>query len=349
MRYLFVTTYPPTHCGIGAYAYQEVLALQEQGHIVNVTSVDGAGDCDFIWNVKGGLRLLKLVALAPFYERIVIQYHPAFFYRSDHSKDKLFVTLAFLLLFLATKRKTEILCHEFPKARPPYQGSIVRRCKWKLFQLTWKLCPKVVFHTNLERNDFAALFGLSPLSERLEVRTHGAKFRRFCRMSQSEARRSLGLPQDRIVFLSIGFIQRHKGFDRVVRAIRSASAPQVNYYIVGSLRTEEFENLEYLAELSELVAQSPGTHVVEGFVTDEEFDKWIIASDWVVLPYREIWSSGVLARAQLYDRPAIISAVGGLPDQAGQNSLLFSNDSELIAALLQAASLSGTSIFGSTI
>ena len=47
------------------------------------------------------------------------------------------------------------------------------------------------------------------------------------------------------------------------------------------------------------------------------FDRWIVAADTVVLPYRHIWSSSVAERAALFGRPVIATRVGGLADQVG--------------------------------
>jgi hypothetical protein len=75
--------------------------------------------------------------------------------------------------------------------------------------------------------------------------------------------------------------------------------------------------------------------LVEGFMSDEMFDRWIVAADVVVLPYRNIWSSGVLERAQLYNVPAIVTDVGGLRHQVADRSgvAVVSTDAELRTAL----------------
>jgi hypothetical protein len=49
----------------------------------------------------------------------------------------------------------------------------------------------------------------------------------------------------------------------------------------------------------------------------------------------------VLGRAKLLDRPAIVSAVGGLPDQAGERDLLFNTDEDLVSALQAVAAKLG--------
>jgi len=73
------------------------------------------------------------------------------------------------------------------------------------------------------------------------------------------------------------------------------------------------------------------------FVSKEDFDTWITAADWTIFPYLATSSSGVLARTRLLQRPAIISAVGGLPNQAAEPDLLFTTDEELVDILQLAA------------
>jgi hypothetical protein len=69
--------------------------------------------------------------------------------------------------------------------------------------------------------------------------------------------------------------------------------------------------------------------LIEQYVTDELFDTWLMASDCVIVPYREIWSSGVAARAKLFNKPIIASNVGGLKDQLGGKDIIFNDDEEL--------------------
>jgi glycosyltransferase involved in cell wall biosynthesis len=76
---------------------------------------------------------------------------------------------------------------------------------------------------------------------------------------------------------------------------------------------------------------------VEGYVSDEDFDAWIAAADRLVLPYRRSWSSGALARARALGTPAIVSAVGGLAEQAGPDDTVFTDDAELAALLREPA------------
>lgn len=332
MRYLMVSTYPPTHCGIGAYAEQSVAQLRAQGHVVDVVSPDGQGNVDFAWDLRGGGKLLRLFSLLRYYDRVVIQYHWAFFYNDLFLRRgrwaTLLTTLCFMLLFLR-KRRLEIVAHEIPYV-PGKQG-------W-LYKWQWKLAPRIVFHTPSEVEQFEKHYGIRLQRSRIEIRTHHDVFQRFSSHGRESARRQLAIAGDKLMFLCIGFIQRHKGFHRAAGAFVEAQLPESELFIVGSPRILDGETLMYLSELQESVAGRSNIHLLESYVSNEAFDTWIAASDFVVFPYSEIWSSGVLARTRLLRRPAIIAAVGGLPDQADDNDILFGSDEELISAFQTAAS-----------
>jgi glycosyltransferase involved in cell wall biosynthesis len=331
LRYLMVSTYPPTHCGIGAYGEQSVAQLREHGHVVDVVSPDGQGNVDFAWDLRGGWKLLQLFQLLPYYDHVVIQYHWAFFYLDPFSAanrwDTLKTTLSFILLFLRS-RKVEVVAHEIPYLT----GRLRALYGWK-----WKLAPRLVLHTQHERDRFEKHYHLRLEGSRVELRQHHQVFQKFAEYTQTSARQDLGLHSDRAIFLCIGFIQKHKGFHRAIQAFVQADLPVGDLYVVGSLRVADAENQAYLAELRRLAGGHPRVHVVESFISNEEFDAWITASDWVMFPYSEIWSSGVLARTRLLQRPAIISAVGGLSEQAGERDILFTTDEELVSAFLVAA------------
>jgi glycosyltransferase involved in cell wall biosynthesis len=325
-----VTTHPPTHCGIGSYAEQNIAQLRSQGHVVDVVSPDGGGNVDYAWDLRGGTKILKLRELAPYYDRIVIQYTWAFFYSDvrlpEYRKDTLKTTLSFLYLFLRY-RKIQVIVHEIP-----YLEGRMR----KLFGWHWKFVD-IVFHTRAERERLETHYGIRLRNSRVELRDHHHVFQRFANHTQASARRSLGIPGAQTVFLCIGFIQRHKGFHRAIRAFVESGLKNAQLYVVGSLRFIDGETLGYLNELREQAEGHPNINILESFVSSEEFDTWIIAADWVVFPYTEIWSSGVLARTRLLERPSIIADLGGLPDQAGGRDILFRSDEDLVRAFQCAA------------
>ena len=327
MKILMVTPYPPSRNGIAAYSEQLAKHLRAGGDRVAVVSPDASG-AQYRANPHTIGGVLRIILLSRRHHRTLIQYTPDLFF-GRHGKLGFLRDIAGLALVLLAGRRVEVYAHEadYGKARGR------RRRMWSR---VWRLADRVVTHTERERTDLIKAFSLDP--QRVIVVHHGAAFVPRTSADRDAARRRLGVAPDQYVFLCIGFIQPHKGFDRAVRALaRLDAGRKVRLDIVGSVRVRTDEFAAYLTMLRRMVEADPRANLHEGYVTDARFDTWIVAADAVVLPYREIWSSGVIERAALFNRPAIITEVGGLAHQARDNTVIVHNEVELAEAMARLA------------
>jgi glycosyltransferase involved in cell wall biosynthesis len=330
MRILYVSPYPPVRDGIAAYAVQDVAKLRREGHDVEVLSPwpSAAHHHLDLRTPRGVAALAKRVRR---YDKVVVQFHPDMFFpltaEAKHLASAIALTGTFRLA-----REVEVVVHEvnYDLGQGASPSAVAMR-------RMWHAPDRILLHTDKERTEFLKAFHTNP--ERTLLLKHGRSFVRHTQHDQASARKSLGIDADVVMFLAIGFIQPHKGYDRAVRAFRGLDRRGAQLYVVGSLRVEDSSYVSYLEELRALTASTPGVHLVEGFVSDELFDRWIVAADVVVLPYRNIWSSGVLERAQLYGVPAIVTDVGGLRNQvAGRSDVaIVAADIDLRTAMEQHA------------
>jgi glycosyltransferase involved in cell wall biosynthesis/SAM-dependent methyltransferase len=350
MRILLVSSYPPDRCGIASYAVQMAAALRRQGHQVEVISPRPSAAqhwADYSRAARGVLRVLALSRRA---DRTIVQLFPDLLFTASSSVGML-RRLSFLRRWVAAAllfrlgRRVELVVHEAPyralSGRRDLRGRI-GRAMWR----TLVTLPEATFvHTRWERQQLVDATGVD--AGRIRLLPHGDAFVRRAGPDRPLARRELGLPDDSFLFLSIGYLQPHKGFDRGMRALSDLAGDpgRVQLHVVGSARVLTPEVLDHVDELRRLASTIPGVTLHEEYVSDEAFDRWIVASDAVVLPYRDIWSSGVLERAKLYGRPAIVSDAGGLRDQAEGSTRVVCDDDELRQAM---AELSGAPLRGGT-
>jgi SAM-dependent methyltransferase len=197
-------------------------------------------------------------------------------------------------------------------------------------RLAWSGARHVEFHTEHEIDEMRRRLGVTPKHPLL--RDHGRYFRPHVAETKEEARGRLGLEVGIPILLCIGFIQPHKGFDRAVRAFRRVPG-HAKLMVVGSISTEIPELRGYMNELLDLAVTDERVEVHERMVSDEEFDRWIVASDVVLLPYREIWSSGVLERSRVLGRPVVATRAGGLAEQVRPGDVVVADDDELADAI----------------
>lgn len=324
MRILMVSPYPPARDGLANYAVQEVKRLRADGNDVEVLS-PGPSAAHHHLDLNGVRGALALARRVRGYDRVIVQYHPAIFLRGNSTPgERARVYLALAAAWTAAHH-VELRVHEFPHAgAETVRESLAAR-------RMWAAVDRISVHTNRERTELAAAFGLP--TNTIEVAEHGANFERRTSVERVEARVRLGLAAEGFVFLSIGFLQPHKGFDRAIRAFAGLADHGCRLEIVGSVRVEDAEYVSYVEELRNLAATTAGVTLREEYVSDTEFDVWLVAADALVLPYRLIWSSGVCERAALYQRPVIASRAGGLADQVGGTAVLVDNDQELAAAM----------------
>jgi glycosyltransferase involved in cell wall biosynthesis len=314
-----VSSYPPRHCGIGAYAHTQVERLRGDGHRVTVISPpDGDGDVKVPF--VAGTQFREAARLGRDADRIVVHFQPALYYRPRAPVSKVATSLG-LLRLCRTRPQTEILVHEadHPKRwRPDYV----------LLAAAFRAAPVLLFHTEAERRRLERAYGIDV---RARVVPHVEGITVHARLDRAEARARLGLPAEEPILVSPGFLHPAKGLERGIEAVRAAGGGRL--YVVGSVKDRTARNEEYAARLRSLAPQVPGVELRERYLDDDELDAWIAAADALVLPYRRSWSSGALARAQALGTPVIVSAVGGLAEQASSRDVVVRDDVELRAAV----------------
>lgn len=328
-RILVVTPYAPWRDGIGAYALQQVRRLRRDGHHVEVLSPKPSA-AHHHGDLRGRAGALRLRTLGKQFDEVVVHFHPDVVYRLPPTGgSRLDTALAYGAAFRALPH-VELRLHEIDHSWA-HEPRTAWATKWMLAG-----ADRITVHSAEQRAKLVADFGVP--ADRVELVDHGVDFAPRTTATRAQARATLGLPPDDHVFLCIGFIQPHKGFDRAARAFAGLGAAGARLDIVGSVRVTDQQARDHLAELRAIEAREPGVHLHVGFVGDEMFDRWIVAADTVVLPYRHIWSSSVAERAALFGRPVIATDVGGLGHQVEvmEGSVLVRDNAELARAMAAA-------------
>lgn len=322
-----LTHFPPMRGGISAYAEQAVARLREQGDEVIVAS-PRSSDADDVLDVSVRGAGTRLARLARSSDRFVVQFHPDMLGEQGSSLFARSLALLRLARGLRAAPASELCIHEVNYGAGP-SAPLQRR----LVRPIWNLADTVTVHTERERRAFVERFGVD--GDRVRVVSQGEHLVRRTDAVQGAAREELGLPSDDVILLSIGFLQPNKGFDRAIRAFGAIAPTAARLFVVGSAWRDDPPARRHLEELRELAGQTAAVELREGYVGDEEFDRWIVASDALVLPYRRGWSSNVLERGVLYGRPVIMSRTGGMAEQGSNRPsvILIDDDAGLAEAL----------------
>jgi glycosyltransferase involved in cell wall biosynthesis len=148
---------------------------------------------------------------------------------------------------------------------------------------------------------------------------------------KEEARRYLNIKTDAFVILFFGFIRQYKGLDLLLEAMgiinnqistKSSwnnqepktsihhSPLTIRLLIAGEFYEDDKPYLEQIDRLG--IGES--LILKTNFIPDQEVKYYFSTADVVIQPYRNATQSGVTPLAYHYEKPMIVTNVGGLPD-----------------------------------
>ena len=129
---------------------------------------------------------------------------------------------------------------------------------------------------------------------------------------QKDALSKLGLDQDWKYILFFGFIRDYKGLDLLIKAFADNrfQSEKIRLIIAGEYYTDKEPYLKLIREnnLEDKIIQ------VDKFITDSEVADYFNACNLVVQPYKSATQSGVTQIAYHFNKPMIVTDVGGLAE-----------------------------------
>ena len=131
-------------------------------------------------------------------------------------------------------------------------------------------------------------------------------------VSKDIARHHLALNQEDKIILFFGFIRKYKGLDLLLEAMNDERIRQANIKLL--IAGEFYEARKYYDELIEKLNISDQLILKTDFIADSEVKYYLSAADFVIQPYRNATQSGVTPLAYHFEKPMLVTNVGGLPD-----------------------------------
>lgn len=131
-------------------------------------------------------------------------------------------------------------------------------------------------------------------------------------MPKDEAKRMLGLDGGTCYVLFFGFIRDYKGLDLLLDAFADArfKAKNVKLIVAGEFYGDPKPYMEQIARLG--IADR--VELRTDFIPDSEVNRYFCAADIVAQPYKTATQSGVTQVAFHFERPMLVTNVGGLPE-----------------------------------
>lgn len=131
-------------------------------------------------------------------------------------------------------------------------------------------------------------------------------------ITKRQAREELLLSAEEKVLLFFGFVREYKGLKYLIAAMPEVRRQlgRVRLIVAGSFGSDRVSYLHMIDEYE----VNDCIEVVDGYIADNEVEKYFAACDIVVLPYESATQSGIVQIAYGFEKPVIVTNVGGLPD-----------------------------------
>lgn len=149
--------------------------------------------------------------------------------------------------------------------------------------------------------------------------------------SREEAREKLGIESNHTVFLFFGSLRRYKGVEELIEAFNQVEGEHLRLLIAGRIK-----DADYKAELEGMIDSR--TSLSDSFIPVEEVQFYMRAADVVVLPFRQILTSGSLLLAMTFGKMVVAPSMGTLPDYIDpQGGVLYEDEANAVKHALEKA------------
>jgi phosphatidylinositol alpha-1,6-mannosyltransferase len=183
--------------------------------------------------------------------------------------------------------------------------------KFALMRFVFRRADAVLANSDFTRDTLAGLLGVDP--GRIAVVYPTVDEDRFRPgLSGDDLRASIALAPGQRLILSVGRLQRRKGFDNVIRALPLLHKKGIDaHYVVIGVGDDG----EYLQRLAAELGVSDRVHLLR-HVSYEELPRWYAACDLFAMPNRDIDGDTegfglVFLEAASAGKPAVAGTAGG--------------------------------------
>jgi glycosyltransferase involved in cell wall biosynthesis len=212
-----------------------------------------------------------------------------------------------ILKVLRKKIKVVFLCHNvLPHEKFPFQKALTAA--------VLKQGDAFIIHSSPDEHNLRELLGENYTNIKKNV--HPAyQFMSIKKKSKAEARKELKINNDIILLLFFGFVREYKGLKILLDAFPKILVENESCKLLIAGDFLKNEKCDYIDRI-DFCKQKTGDSiiVVDKYIPDNEIEKYFAACDLVVLPYLSATQSGVVQIAYGFNKPVVVTNVGGLPE-----------------------------------
>ena len=327
-----------TGCQDRPYAFGLAMALVSKGVRLDVVGSDEVDSPEM--HSTAGLRFLnmrgsrlqgvsrtkKISKLSRYYARLIgyaAQGHSRILHILWNNRLELFDRTILMAYFKIVGKKVALTAHNVNQARRDANDSWLNRVTLKI---QYGLSDHIFVHTEKMKSELQQDFG-TPDTKVTVIRHPINNAFPDTTLTPEQAKEKLGLAPQEKAILFFGRIRPYKGIEQLLAAYEPLVRRDASYRLIVAGEPKKGSE-EYLAEIERTMRRvDPGHRIVSRiqFIPDEEMEIYLKGADVLVLPYKEIFQSGVLFLSYSFGLPVIAADVGSFREEIieGKTGVLF--------------------------
>jgi D-inositol-3-phosphate glycosyltransferase len=325
-----------TGCQDRPYAFGLAMALASKGVGLDMIGSDDLDSPELhvtpnlrFLNFRGNQRenvnfVEKLWKLVVYYVRLMgyaAHSKPRILHILWNNKIELFDRTLLMAHYKLCGKKIAFTAHNVNQARRDAKDSLLNRLT---LRIQYQLCDHIFVHTKKMKDELCQDFGVA---EKVVTVIRHPLNNAFpdTDLTPSEAKKRLDLRDDEKAVLFFGRIRPYKGIEHLLGAFRLLTANRSNYRLIIAGEPKKGSE-EYRNEIEQTAKTefAPDQIVLKiQFIPDEEMELYLKAADVLVLPYKEIFQSGVLFLAYSFGLPVVATDVGSFREEIVEGSTGF--------------------------
>jgi len=269
-------------------------------------------------NLRGDQRenvslATKILRIGAYYARVIkyaVVAEPRIFHILWNNKFEIFDRTILTIYYKLVRRKIVLTVHNVNAAKRDGQDSFVNRLS---LAFQYRMADHIFVHTDQMNRQICTQFKVD--ADKIKTVPFGINDTLpLTNVTRHEARRYLGLASGEMALLFFGQIAPYKGLEYLIRSAPKLIESNVCFRILIAGKIKRGHD-DYWSNIASLIRDANiGNRIFirAAHIPDEEVEIFFKASDVLVLPYTDIYQSGLPFLAYSFGLPVIATDVGSL-------------------------------------
>jgi len=311
----------------GHYVFGLATSLLSKGVTLDVIGSDEVDlpefhnrpDVNFL-NLRGSLQSnvsfsKKLLRVSKYYARL-IRYaataRPRVFHILWNNKFEVIDRTLLMLFYRLMNKKIVFTAHNVNQGRRDSHDTWLNRLT---LQIQYRLSHHIFVHTDKMKRELIDEFSVEDV--RVTVIPYGINNAvPNTQLTPADAKKRLGLHDHAKTLLFFGRITPYKGLEHLVSVFLRVFSRRDDYRLIIAGKPDRCEDY-WRTIRNEIHEDVQGGKIIlkPEFIADDEIEVFFKAADVLVLPYKEIFQSGILFLGQSFGLPVLAADVGSFKDE----------------------------------